>query len=74
MSVYRIISQNPQDESVEWYGAEVGDILEVVSSPRSCFSEIWVKGSKIHHHPYCQYEKLATADTLEDLLKYVEKV
>lgn len=73
MSVYRIVSQNPEDESVEWYGAEVGDLLEVVQAGVGR-SEIWVKVSKVHKLPWCRYEKLATANTLEDFLKYVEKV
>lgn len=70
MSIYRIVSQDSHDESVDWYGAGVGDLVEIADDT-PC---VWLKGSKVFDKEWQGYEVLCVADTIEDLLKYVEKV
>lgn len=72
MSVYRIVTQDSDDDCVDWYGAEIGDLIEVVNPEP--YSNVWLKGSKIFHDEWKGYERLCVADSMSDLLKYVEKV
>lgn len=71
MSVYKIVHQDHEDDTVEWYGAEIGDIVEIADP--TPWSNVWLKGSKVFDKEWGRYERLCVADSMEDFLKYVEK-
>lgn len=72
MTVYRIVSIPGKDDNVDLYGADVGDLVELADP--TPHPDIWLKGSKVFEEEWRNYNRLCVADTLDDLLKYVEKV
>lgn len=73
MSFYRIICQDHDDDAVDWYGAEIGDLVEIAANPTP-YSNVWLKGSKVFEDEWQGFDRLCIADTMTDFLKYVEKV
>lgn len=72
MSVYRVVSiPGADDDDVDLYGADVGDLVEIADP--TPYNDILLKGSKVFSEEWRDYGRLCVADTLDDLLKYVEE-
>lgn len=69
---YKITSLPKEGETqVDFYGAIVGDLVQIDSAT----SDVWLKGSNVFREGnWSKFERLCVADSMSDLLKYVEEV
>lgn len=70
---YKIVKLS-DDSSVDFYGAEIGDLIEIKTGFDE-FGNVWAKGSDVFKEEgWTNLAQYCIADDMASLLKYVEKV
>lgn len=75
MAKYKIVSLS-DDGVVDFYGAEVGDIVEIDTKHNDLYGgNVWCKGSDVFKESgWTGFRRYCVCDNMKDFLPFVEEI
>lgn len=72
---YKIVALAEDGQEVDFYGGEIGEIIELDDKTNDTRSYVWCVGCPAFKEPgWTDIASYCVADNMKDFLKYVEEV